>query len=455
MNDCPWDPVRIHGLKFESSLTSTVTNMRDILYTLALDANDQLVNAVDAVKGQLYYCPECKGEMVSCRSTVQKKGAKRPHYAHRVKNPNCEPESVLHWGFKKLLATRIQGHLDTGEILPIKWRCDTCDAIHADNLLKKAVAVAEELPLGPCQPDIALLDGEGEPVWALEVVVTHQPEEQALEHYRSNHISLARFDLKSDQDLDKATALTLEPDVVDQCTTPRCPTCHRFQRKTWLWVIQAGCWKCGCTMPIAVVEGSDLRGGSTVGPEGFTDEELRIARERGCLIKEQYSRTQGRKYLANSCKECGAFAGQFHMFSQYFAPAAYGELESEKISTGLYCEHCDAEAVENLDWNSEELDAPIHDAKTDDDPDQVEHSVIAPFIPDSQKSKEGFCIRCRTPLVRNRRKPLCSECFYHERIREDMGGDPPEEQQFCHRCGERHPSTRWKPYCRHCFFIAG
>ena len=89
--------------------------MRDILYTVAYDEGQELVLAVDAVKGLRYHCPECKGEMIPRRSVEQKKGAKRPHYAHKVKSPNCEPESVLHFGFKRLLSRRIQKHIDNHE----------------------------------------------------------------------------------------------------------------------------------------------------------------------------------------------------------------------------------------------------------------------------------------------------------------------------------------------------
>ncbi len=427
--------------------------MRDILYTVAYDDVQELVLAVNAVKGQRYHCPECKGEMIPRRSVEQKKGAKRPHYAHKVKSPNCEPESLLHFGFKRLLYQRIQRHLDNEEPLPIKWRCGACDREHEGNLLKKAARVEEELSLGPCRPDIVLSTNADSPVWALEVVVTHAPEEQALTYYRQQRIALARFDLKSDTDLEKATAPVLMPDHVDQCVNPRCPKCQRFQNNVVLWIIEGGCWKCGCVMPIAVVEGGESRGGTYAGPEQFTDAELQLARSKGCLIKDMYSRTQRRSYPANTCKECGAFAGEFHLFTQYIAPAGRGELKYEKIDVGHYCEHCDTETMLNADWGGDRLDEEEDDDHIESAPRPYERRE--PEIPEWQKAKEGFCIRCRTPIVRNRYKPLCGECFYPEKVREDMNLDPPADRQFCLRCGENHPTTRWKPFCLPCFHIAG
>lgn len=427
--------------------------MRDILYTVAFNEAQELVFAVNAVKGLRYHCPECKGEMIPRRSVEQKKGAKRPHYAHKVKSPNCEPESVLHFGFKRLLSQRIQKHLDNKEPLPIKWQCTICDREHEGDLLKKAARVEEELSLGPCRPDIVLSTNADSPVWALEVVVTHAPEERTLNYYRQQRIALARFDLKSDTDLVKATAPVLLPDHVEQCVNPRCAKCMRFKRNVVLWVIEGGCWKCGCVMPIAVVEGGESRGSTYAGPEHFTDAELKIARDYGCLIKDKYSRTQRRSYPANTCKECGAFAGEFHMFTQYIAPAGYGKLKHEKVDVGHYCERCDIETVLNAEWSEEEF---IEDEQEEYvEPETRTYKPREPEIPEWQKAKEGFCIRCRTPIVRNRYKPLCSTCFPHEATREREGLPIPKDYSFCLRCGQPHETSRWKPFCMPCFLIAG
>lgn len=427
--------------------------MRDILYTVAYDEAQELVLAVNAVKGHHYHCPECKGEMIPRRSVEQKKGAKRPHYAHKVKSPNCEPESVLHFGFKRFLSQRIQKHLDNKEPLPIKWLCSTCDREHQGNVLKKATRVEEELSLGPFRPDIVLSTAADSPVWALEVVVTHAPEEQALAYYRQQGIALARFNLKCDADLEKAAAPVLVPDHVDQCVNPRCTKCNRFKRHVVLWVIEGGCWKCGCVMPIAVVEGGESRGGRYAGPEHFTDAELKFAREHGCFIKNKYSRTQRRSYPANTCKDCSAFAGEFHLFTQYIAPAGHGELKHEKYDVGHYCEHCDTEAIPNAVWSDEEVGDHVADQWSTSDPRAYKPPVLG--IPDWQKAKEGFCIRCKTPIIRSKYRPLCTTCFYPETVREREGLNPAIEHQFCHRCGENHATTRWKPFCLNCFFIAG
>ncbi len=428
--------------------------MRNILYTIAYNNKGELVFAIDAQKGEIYRCPGCNGEMIPRRSVELKKGAKRPHFAHKILSPNCKPESVLHFGFKRLLSRRIHSDIENNRPLPIAWSCSSCDRIHKGNLIKKARSVVEEYDLNSCRPDIALLDKSNQIVWVIEVVVTHAPDKHVLEYYRKHRIALARFDLNSDDDLVKATAEELLPDFVDQCVNPRCAKCDRFQQNIVLWIIKGGCWKCGCVMQIAVVEGGESRNRTYAGPEEFTAHELTIAKSKGCRITKKYSRTQRRSYLANTCMECGAFAGEFHMFTQYVAPAGHGELNCEKIDVGYYCESCDAEAMLSAEREEDEDFGTGEDSKSEET-SRPSYNANAPEIPEWRKAKEGFCIRCRTPIVRNRYKPLCSECFYPEKLREDMNLDPPSERQFCLRCGENHSTTRWKPFCMSCFFVAG
>ncbi len=427
--------------------------MRDILYTVAFNEAQELVLAANANKGLRFHCPECSGEMIPRRSVEQKKGAKRPHYAHKVKSPNCEPESVLHFGFKRLLSQRIQKHLDNRGPLPIKWRCSACDREHEGNLLKKVTRVEEELSLGPCRPDIVLSSNSDSPVWALEVVVTHAPEEQTLAYYRQQRIAMARFDLRRDTDLEKATAKVLLPDHVDQCVNPRCPKCQRFQRNVVLWIIEGGCWKCSCVMPIAVIEGGESRGGTYAGPEHFTDAELKIAQDHGCLIKQKYSKTQRRSYPANTCKDCGAFAGEFYMFTQYIAPAGRGELKHEKFDVGHYCGQCDTEAMLKAEWTDEK-----DQGRKENDRAELKHGAYnspKPEIPESKKVKGGYCIRCRTPIVRYKYKPLCGACFPREMERLRNGLTVPVGHTFCLRCGEPAATQKWMPFCKTCYHIAG
>lgn len=291
------------------------------------------------------------------------------------------------------------------------------------------------------------------PVWALEVVVTHAPEERTLNYYRQQRIALARFDLKSDTDLVKAAAPVLLPDHVEQCINPRCTKCLRFQRNVVLWIVEGACWMCGGVMPFAAVDGGESRRDVYAGPKHFTDAELKMARDHGCFIKSKYSRTHRRRCPANACKRCGAFADESNMLTQYIVPAVCGNLKHEKFDVGHFCERCDTETVLNAEW-SDEVVIEI-EKKAYVEPEPRPYKPSEPEIPEWQKAKEGFCIRCRTPIVRSRSKPLCSTCFPHERTREQEGLPIPKDYSFCLRCGQSHETSRRKPFCMPCFLIAG
>ena len=56
--------------------------------------------------------------------------------------------------------------------------------------------------------------------------------------------------------------------------------------------------------------------------------ETRLGREsKGVIVMPQDSYTAGETYLANTCGHCGAFVGDFHLFSQYTQPADMGEYQ--------------------------------------------------------------------------------------------------------------------------------
>jgi hypothetical protein len=319
--------------------------VKGILYTTAIDAQGALANAGDAPKDALYSCPLCFGEMLLRRSGSQGKGAKRPHFAHKSLTVNCTPESALHHSFKLLLQGVINSCLSNGEPLRFSWDCSHCNSVHLGNLLKRAKTVEVEYDLVTCRPDLALLDAEGRVVVAIEIVVTHAPEEAAQKFYKDNNIVLVRIDLKSEEDLMKIGAKVGHPDYVSICFNPSCKKCGKHLQKKLMTVIDGPCWKCGSDMKIAYISsgsGGMIRGsGQHLSPSEFEPEEISFARSKGVVLKNKYSNVTHSSYLANSCMKCGRFAGDFHLFSQYIAPACYGELPSQTFEIGYHCEECD------------------------------------------------------------------------------------------------------------------
>lgn len=105
------------------------------------------------------------------------------------------------------------------------------------------------------------------------------------------------------------------------------------QQEETMYIINANCWKCKTPQRIALVRGDfDKRGGTTAGPDTFSQDEITIALSKGVILKEEYSNTANKSYLANSCSSCGNFAGNFFLFKDYFNPAELGRYTYETIS---------------------------------------------------------------------------------------------------------------------------
>lgn len=308
---------------------------KQILYSLAANEVGDFVLADAAQRGHAYFCPSCRKEMVF------RMGAKvRPHFAHKNLSHNCSPETVLHFGFKRLLFERISASLLAGERLSLQWDCDSCSGTHSGNLLKRASHVQEEFGLGACRPDIALLDGKGNVVAAIEIVVTHSPEPSTIEHYKKMSIPLIVFELKSDAELSRASEDVLRPDIVDVCLNPKCPRCHRHMPRMKLLVIDGECWRCKAPMKVGALRGDAGYEG------GFDAAQIALANQHGANIRTRYSRTVRDRYAANTCTRCNAFIGNHYLFTDYVAMPDYSRIE---LDAGYYCPVCCNDFHDHLD----------------------------------------------------------------------------------------------------------
>ena len=212
-------------------------------------------------------------------------------------------------------------------------------------MLKKISTVKIEHNLTVCQPDIALLDQNEKVFAAIEIVVTHKPEPKVVQFYKENGIILIQIKLTSDKDIDDLDNKIAVPDVVEFCFSPKCTTCHNFQQKTLMTIIDGSCWNCDSTMKVAAISSSScgmMRGGSNnIKPSDFKEEEIAFANAHGAFIKMVYSKTTKRRYNANCCGQCGSFTGDHFLFREFISPAGFGELPSQTIEFGFHCSHCE------------------------------------------------------------------------------------------------------------------
>ena len=302
---------------------------KDILYSLAKNESGDFVNAVAAKRGGIYFCPSCQKQM------IHRMGERvRPHFAHKNLTNDCSPETVLHFGFKRLLFERLSRALSTGERVSIQWNCDSCCGSHMGNLLKRATHAEEESHLGTCRPDIALLDKGGNVVAAIEIVVSHSPEQSALEYYKSKGIPLIVFKLRADAELSRVDEEVLIPDSVNACLNPKCCRCNEHMSRIKMLMIDAKCWRCCSPMKVGA-----LRGDAGCECE-FTADHIALANRNGANIKTIYSKTVKARYAANTCRKCNAFIGHHYLFTEYIAPAEYNVYPSVELDAGFYCPLC-------------------------------------------------------------------------------------------------------------------
>lgn len=97
-----------------------------------------------------------------------------------------------------------------------------------------------------------------------------------------------------------------------------------------MYIIAAECYKCDEAMNVAIIK-SEKRN-SFCGPEAFSAEEKKIAKNNGVTIRQQRSYTMEQTYDANTCPHCNAFVGQHYLLTEYFVPAECGDYEYKIVN---------------------------------------------------------------------------------------------------------------------------
>ncbi|MEA5467202.1 competence protein CoiA family protein [Leptothoe sp. PORK10 BA2] len=299
---------------------------KTILYSTALHEG-VLVRVEKALKGETYQCPICKGEMILRQGTHRK-----PHFAHKALTENCTPESALHYGFKRLLAEKIEEHISSQQPLLISWSCNYCLEEHVGNLVKKTKRVEMEYNLGSCKPDIALLDSHNRVIAVIEVVVTHYPEEQALSYYMQNKIGTVIFQLQSENDLNRINEL-MYPNRVDSCLNPHCPHCQGRTNKKTLTIVESHCRRCQHSMLVTGLLSKGCLCGS------FYPSDLELAQKKGVEIGYWQSNRSSWYYPTSSCPHCKGVIGLPWLWDQHINPKL--DLPAQHYEAGFVCEDCD------------------------------------------------------------------------------------------------------------------
>ena len=302
---------------------------REIKIPYALK-NDEWVHVSQVESGlkSNCICPCCKNFLVARKGTKVKH-----HFAHHD-STNCQPETVLHFVAKTFLVEKIQKHLASRTPLAMTWPCEKCGKIHEANLLRKATQVRLEYRLDSCKPDVLLLAAEDKPVAAIEIIVTHKPEDSAKMYYRQRGIALIEIEVSDGEALEMIKRdETLLATRIDQCTSAKCKQCGSPLKENQLVVFAAPCRRCKCEMKMCFifVAESYFRG-----PKEFTSHQIQIAKEHGVCLEQKFSQTMGEEYLANVCPTCKKWVGE------HYLPSLANEVgaASEKFVVGYHCVEC-------------------------------------------------------------------------------------------------------------------
>lgn len=271
-------------------------------------------------------CPVCK------TPTVARKGERKQHHFAHYPGANCCAETVLHEVAKRILYDRVTDAISKSLDIPVEWKCLHCRAVHQGNILAKSSGVVVEQSFGTCRPDVALIDKHGNPTHFLEVVVTHEPEEQVTSYCKNNGIILAKFKIKNAIALERLGQDDVwHPDFFDFCLRPHCAKCKLPLSSKTMYVVIGNCWNCGSDMNIAMMDVEEVMSG----PSSFSETDIVKAKEYGAILQSNYSQTVQKSYISNTCGGCGAFTGEFYLHDHYHL------IEPDKgISRGYYCVAC-------------------------------------------------------------------------------------------------------------------
>lgn len=283
---------------------------KQILYTTAFDELNALVHINEAEKGKLYYCPQCKEKFKLNKSGKTGKGSKRPYFSHIRNTPNCKPETVLHYSFKRKVVELLENHLSDKNAFMINWTCSSCSNINNANLLAKVVTVREEYNLGFCQPDIALLDAEGKVIIVIEIVVTHFPEERVTQYYRENNIILLQINLTSDEDLLLVREKLTSPAIVEYCLKPVCFYKYNKTIKRLVKYFKAQCGQCFLSIPGFYIENNSSFG--IMKSKDFTNDEINIVKSYFPQISIIQDDISGDQYPVYNCLNCRRLRGKYN-----------------------------------------------------------------------------------------------------------------------------------------------
>jgi len=303
-----------------------------IIYPYALDKAGLVVKAVDAPRTEIYSCIACGERMVLRRGEI-----KRPYFAHYTENPTCKPETVLHMMAKDIIKAGLDTAIKMKYEYPFTWHCPICDQEHKGNLALSPREVKTEVSLDGVRPDILVSSTNGKPLVAIEVVVTHSPEQEAIDAYKQLKLPVLLVEPGWEDLKHLSSGLGPVEAWRAPCRAKRCPKCGRILRHLSISSVEAyPCKKCGKRIRVIWPGGcepypEESRSKSMIAPASMVGVKLKWLKQPGF----------NHWYAYHICPYCGHPSSDVPIYTYDLNMAMENYPQPDRTAEFYYCETCD------------------------------------------------------------------------------------------------------------------
>lgn len=218
---------------------------RPLAFPVALDRHQNLVCAEQAIPGSEYTCVECGGGMF-VRGGVNTKY--RAHFYHHTENHHHSVETWLHIAARQSIAQGLERAIHTRVPYAFEYRCPVCAGRRVGDLTKRAHTVQIETAWNGIIPDLLAVSRKGQPLFAIEVVVTHPPDAAARAVYARQRLPVCIVQPKL------ATVARLLHTLTDNLSELWNVPCESPNHPTSLALNERYCKLCGYKMKQIKVE---------------------------------------------------------------------------------------------------------------------------------------------------------------------------------------------------------
>lgn len=161
------------------------------------EVSGRVIHVDDAEKGQEFVCVSCRQEMSLVNGDVRVR-----HFRHKADAEDCDPDCTLHKTAQALVAQGFKDAIEAEQEYMLTYLCNGCEktAMHNAALPGATIKCEDESLIPEARPDLVIRDSDDYPI-ILEIVVTHDLEDETRSRYEESGIPVLSRKFKSPDDL--------------------------------------------------------------------------------------------------------------------------------------------------------------------------------------------------------------------------------------------------------------